>query len=241
MFGIVVYMISQIKKDFKIYSSKEKKEVYKRFFKTGKGEYGEGDIFIGVTTPEMKLVVRKYRRDIPIEETLLFLHSPIHEYRSFALNILRYMYEKGDGFVKKEIVDLYLENVEYINNWDLVDCSAHYIVGDYLLDKERSILYDLVKRDHLWSQRVSILSTFAFIRNNEFEDTLKISKILLSHKHDLMHKAVGWMLREVWKRDSDIVEEFIIKNYNDVPRTTLRYAIERMEEKKRKKFLKGEV
>ncbi|MCD4811714.1 DNA alkylation repair protein [bacterium] len=233
-------MISQIKKEFKKYSSKEKEKVYRRFFKTGEGEYGEGDVFLGITAPEMKLIVKKFRKDISIKETLLFLHDPIHEYRAFALNILRYMYEKGDMVVKKEIVGIYLDNMEYINNWDLVDCSAHYIVGDYLLDKDRSLLYDLAKSNHLWPQRVSIISTFAFIRNNEFKDTLKISKILLSHEHDLMHKAVGWMLREVWKRDSVVVENFLVDNYKDIPRTTLRYAIERMEEGKRKRFLKGE-
>ncbi|HCC68067.1 TPA: DNA alkylation repair protein [Patescibacteria group bacterium] len=232
-------MKEEIKKEFKKYSSKGKATIRSRFFKTGRGEYGEGDIFIGISIPNTKAIVKKYQKDISIRNTLLFLKNPIHEYRSFALGVLRYKYSKADKRGKKKIVDIYLENVEYINNWDLVDCSAPHILGDYLLDKDRFVLYELAKSDHLWSQRISILSTFAFIRVNDFKDTLKISKMLFNHKHDLMHKAVGWMLREVWKRDSDIVEKFIIENYKDIPRTTLRYAIERMEEEKRQRFLKG--
>jgi 3-methyladenine DNA glycosylase AlkD len=233
-------MIQEIKNDFEKLSSKEKAKIYSRFFKTEKDQYGQGDQFIGITTPQNKNLVKKYYKDISINDTLFFLQDPIHEYRSFALGILRYKYEKGDKKVKKEIVDIYLKNVEYINNWDLVDCSASYILGDYLLDNDRDILYTLAKKDHLWSQRISIVSTYAFIRKNDFKDALAISKILLNHKHDLIHKAIGWMLREIWKRDSEIVERFLIDNYCDIPRTTLRYSIERMEESKRKRFLKGD-
>lgn len=230
-------MIEDIKKEFKKYASKERADHSARFFKTGKGEYSEGDLFLGVSNPNIHKVVNQFKKEIGIDETVYFLQHKIHDYRLFALEVLKYKYKRGDRNVKKEIVDIYLDNIKYINNWDLVDLSAPNILGDYLLDRDRKILYELVKEENLWSKRISILSTFAFIKNNDFGDTLSISKILLNHEHDLIHKAVGWMLREVWKRDSKVAEKFIKDNYDDMPRTTLRYAIEKMEEKERQNFL----
>jgi 3-methyladenine DNA glycosylase AlkD len=157
-----------------------------------------------------------------------------------ALDILKYRYEEGDQEQRKEIVDIYLDGIEYVNNWDLVDLSAPYILGDYLLNREKDILYKLAKSNNLWSQRIAIIATLTFIKEGKYEDTLKISQLLLNHNHDLIHKAVGWMLREIWKREPSVTEGFIKKHYENIPRTTLRYAIERMEEAERQKFLKGE-
>jgi 3-methyladenine DNA glycosylase AlkD len=169
---------------------------------------------------------------------LYFVRNEYHEIRLFGLIVWTYKFPKETEDGRKQIYELYLSNTEYINNWDLVDLSAYKIVGEYLLDKERSVLYDLANSNDLWDQRISVISTFAFIRNKEFEDTLNISKILLNHSHDLIHKAVGWMLREVGKRDLKIEEEFLQKYYKDMPRTMLRYAIEKFEEDKRQRYLK---
>jgi 3-methyladenine DNA glycosylase AlkD len=231
-------MIKDIEKALKKVSSKERADHSARFFKTGKGEYSEGDLFLGISNPDIHKLANKYKKNIDIKNTLYFLKHEIHEYRLFALDILKYKYSKGDQ--KEKIVDIYLDNLEHINNWDLVDLSAPNILGDYLLGRDRSILYDFARKDDLWMQRVAVLSTFAFIKNNEYQDALKIAKTLLNHEHDLIHKAVGWMLREIWKRDSNIAEKFLKDNYDDIPRTTLRYAIERMEESKRKRYLNKE-
>jgi 3-methyladenine DNA glycosylase AlkD len=230
-------MIKEIEEEFKKVASKKEADHGARFFKTGKGEYGEGDLFLGVSNPDIHRIANKYKREISMKDTLFFLRNKVHDFRVFALDILKYKYSKGDSQRKKEIVDVYLDNKEYINNWDLVDISAPHILGDYLLDKDRDVLYQFAKTDHLWTQRIAILSTFAFIRNNEYKDALEISEMLLNHQHDLIHKAVGWMLREIWKRDSEVAEKFIKDNYDDIPRTALRYSIERMEGKKRKMFL----
>jgi 3-methyladenine DNA glycosylase AlkD len=234
-------MIEQIKKDLRKVSSKKRADHSARFFKTGKGQYSEGDLFLGVSNPEVYKIANRYKKDISIKDVTYFLQHKIHEYRLFALDILKYMYRKGDQTKKKEIVEIYLNNREYVNNWDLVDLSAPHILGDWLLDRDRDVLYRLVKEQSLWSKRIAIISTLSFIKNNDFKDTLKISKILLNHDHDLIHKAVGWMLREIWKRDKKVVEKFLKTEYENIPRTTLRYAIERMEEKKRQRFLKGKL
>ena len=231
-------MIENIEKELNKYSSKNRADHSARFFKTGKGEYSEGDLFLGISNPDIYKVVNKFKKEITIDESLYFLQHEIHGYRLFALKVLEYKYKKSDERTKKKIVDIYLNNIKCINNWDLVDLSAPNILGDYLLDKDRKILYKLVEEDDLWSKRIAILSTFAFIKNDEFDDALKISKILLAHEHDLIHKAVGWMLREIWKRDSKIAEKFIKDNYDYMDRTTLRYAIEKMDENVRISFLK---
>lgn len=231
---------SAIKQELKLVSSKDKAEVLQRFFKTGEGEYGEGDIFLGVSVPSQREVVKKYFDKISISETIKLLKSKIHEERLIALLLLVKKCEKNKQD-QKTIFEAYLNNVNWINNWDLVDLSAPNIIGNYLLDKDRCILYDLAESSDLWKKRISIVATYSFIRNNDFDDTLKISKILLGDSHDLIHKAVGWMLREVGKRDINTLENFLKKYYRKMSRTTLRYAIERFDENKRLKYLKGEI
>jgi len=178
---------------------------------------------------------------LSLSDVKKLLQSKIHEERTAALKILVHRFESGDEREKKQVYDFYLKNFKHVNNWDLVDVSAYKIVGAYLQEhpKEANILSKYAKSKNLWERRLSIVATFAFIRNDEFGWTMKNAKTLLPDSHDLTHKAVGWMLREVWKRDRKLVEDFLIKNYKQIPRTTLRYAIERMEEKKRKQFLKG--
>ena len=209
---------------------------YQRFFKTGKGEYGEGDVFIGVTVPNQRKVAKKCR-DISLSDAEKLLKSKVHEHRLTALFILIDKFKKGE---KEKVYSLYLNNAKKVNNWDLVDSSAPYIVGKYLLDKDRKVLYSLAKSDNLWERRIAMLSCFAFIRNNDFSDALNIAEILVDDKHDLMHKAVGWMLREIGKLDMSVEEKFLKKYCRTMPRTMLRYAIEKFPEAKRK-FYMGRV
>ena len=211
-----------------------------RFFKTGKGEYGEGDIFLGIRVPLLRRLVKKYG-GISIAEVRKLLHSKFHEERLLAVLMLVQLFKSGDESVQKQVYDLYLENTEYINNWDIVDISASNIVGAHLYEKDKAPLYDLVQSKNLWERRISIISTFYFIRQNEFDDTLKLAKILLNDKEDLIHKAVGWMLREVGKREIEFEEEFLQEHYKIMPRTMLRYAIEKFTETSRKMYLRGEV
>lgn len=242
-FAMIRRMLKNIQKDLQNSADSFQAKNLQRFFKTGAGQYGEGDVFLGLKVPEVRKIVAKYFAEIKLEDLKTLLNSQIHEYRLTALLILVKKYEKTrDLIIKKELVNFYLENLERANNWDLVDLSAPRILGDFLLnkgEKERDILYKLVNSSNLWRQRVAIISTFTFIRNGQFEDTLKISLLLLNHQHDLIHKAVGWMLRELGKKNQVLLENFLIENYQKIPRTTLRYAIERFEEKKRLKFLKA--
>ena len=227
-------MIKKIQEDLKKEADSSKIAVYSNFFKTNKGSYGEGDIFIGVSVPETRKIAKKYiDADLKIVEKLL--ESRIHEERLLAVLIL---VEKFKSNENKEVVKFYIKNNKKINNWDLVDLSADKILGKYYFDKDKSHLYKLAKSNNLWQRRISIISTFYFIKNNQFKDTLKISEILLNDKHDLIHKAVGWMLREVGKRNQKVLDEFLGKNYKNMPRTMLRYAIEKFPEDKRVKFLK---
>lgn len=230
-------MLNQIKEDLQKSGNPEKAEILSRFFKTGKGEYGEGDIFLGITVPDQRKVAKQYI-DLSLENIQKLLSSKIHEHRLTSLLILVEKYQKANEINKKKIVDFYLKNTKNINNWDLVDLTSAKILGDYLFERDKSILYKLAKSDNLWERRISIIATFHFIRNNEFEDTLKISEILLNDYHDLIHKAVGWMLREVGKKNQDVEESFLKKYYKKMPRTMLRYAIERFDEKKRKFYLR---
>ena len=209
-----------------------------RFFKTGKGEYGEGDKFYGLTVPEQRTLSRKYK-DLSLKELQQLINSPWHEHRSLALMILTMQYPKADEKDKKLICDFYLKNAKKINNWDLVDISAPKIPGEYLFDKDKTILYIFAKSDNLWERRISIISTFGFLRRKKYEDTLAIAEILLHDKHDLIHKAVGWMLREIGKRDQIVEENFLLKYYRKMPRTMLRYAIEKFEEKKRRWYIES--
>lgn len=237
---IVSIMLNKLKKDLRKLADPIKAKNYARFFKTGKGEYGEGDKFLGIVVPEQRKIAKKYQN---LSLTILqrLLSSNMHEYRLTALFILVSQYKKArkDKKRKEDIVDFYLKNTRNINNWDLVDSSAHYILGDYLLyKKERSVLYKLAESKNLWEKRIAIISTFAFIRTGQFDDALKISEILLNDKHDLIHKAVGWMLREVGNRKQKIEEEFLRKRCKQMPRTMLRYAVEKFSAKERRKYLR---
>lgn len=225
--------------DLKARINAEKAAFFPRFFRTGPGEYGEGDLFLGVTVPNLRQVAKKHASRMTLNDLEIMLHSPYHEVRLLSLIVMTLQYEKGTDEKKADLVDLYLRNLHRINNWDLVDTSAHKIIGAYYFDKDRGILADLARRDHLWSQRVSVISTLYFIQKGEYEDTLKLAEILLNHPHDLIHKAVGWMLREVGKRDLEKEIAFLDLHYKNMPRTMLRYAIEKFEEPIRQEFLKG--
>ncbi len=233
-------MLNQLKKDLKKLANPEKAKILQRFFKTGKGEYGEGDVFLGVTVPEQRKTAKKYS-ELPLKEIGKLLLSKIHEHRLTALLILVIKYNKADDDGKKKIADFYIKNSRHINNWDLVDLSADRILGDYLLDRDKSPLYKLTKSKNLWERRISVMTTFQFIKNNRFDDTLKISKLLLHDEHDLIHKAVGWMLREIGNRDLAVEEEFLKQHYRSMPRTMLRYAIEKFPEDLRLGYLKATV
>lgn len=214
-------------------SDDEKKVVLPRFFKTGKGQYGEGDKFIGVTVPNIRVVAKEFK-DVDFEVIRELMKSPWHEMRMCALLILVNNSKKN---VSKETFDFYLMQTKYINNWDLVDLSAPQIVGKYLLNKERDVLYRLAERELLWDNRIAIVSTLAFIRNNDLEDTYNLSIKMMRHKHDLMHKAIGWMLREAGKRDPERLYFFVKEWKSQMPRTMLRYAIEKFDVEIRKELM----
>lgn len=207
-----------------------------RFFKTGKGEYGEGDKFLGLTNPQIRTLAKKYR-DLDLADLEKLLGSKIHEHRLISLFILVDQFHRANEQARRQIYDFYLKNATRVNNWDLVDSSAHKIVGWYLEDKDRAILYKLAKSKNLWEKRISIIATFWFIKNGELNDSLKIAEILLKDEHDLIHKAVGWMLRETGKKDVAILRQFLDKHVLDMPRTMLRYAIEKLPKKERKNYL----
>ena len=236
-------MLSSLKQDLKSLANKEKAILLQRFFKTGKGEYGEGDIFLGIIVPEQRKVAKKYI-NLSLNDLQVLLNSKIHEERLISLFILVDKYKKAEKEnnekQKQEIFNFYIKNAKNINNWDLVDLSAPNIVGNYLLkkdDKEKQILYKLAKSDNLWEKRISILATFMFIKNNQFQDSINLAEILLNDKHDLIHKAVGWMLRELGKRNEKLLINFLNKHKKEMPRTMLRYSIEKFSNEKRKFFM----
>ncbi len=233
--------IEQLKSEIEKLKNPEKIPIYQNFFKTGKGEYAEGDIFYGLSILQSRGIAKKYFSTISLPKLQTLLKSKIHEERLIALEILNFKYENSDEKNKEQIVSFYLKNTKNINNWDLVDTSAPYILGDFLLKKNRNVLYKLAQSKSLWEKRISIISTFAFIKQNQFQDTLRISEILLSDKHDLIQKAVGWMLREAGKKEINVLKDFLKTYYKAMPRTTLRYAIEKFPEEERKKYLKGEI
>lgn len=238
--------ILELRKELKKLANLEKAKLLQGFFKTGKGEYGEGDVFLGVMVPQQRELVKKFWKDINLKEVGELLSSKFHEERLIALLVLVKRYEKL-AEERKEIFDFYLKNTKQINNWDLVDLSAPNIVGRYILETGRENpfnngrLISLSHSDSLWERRISILATFYFIKNKRFVESLEIAKILLDDKHDLIHKAVGWMLREIGKKDQKIEEDFLKKYYKKMPRTMLRYAIEKFDEKKRKMYLNGAI
>ena len=229
-------MLSDLVADLQKLENPQKAKILSRFFKTGKGEYGEGDIFLGITVPQTRSIAKKYT-NLNLKDLEKLLSSKIHEHRLIALLILIENYRKDSIEHKNSIFNFYLKNTKFINNWDLVDLSAPKIVGNFLLDKDKSILYNLAKSSNLWEKRMAIISTFAFIRLYKFKHTLKISEVLMKDNHDLIHKAVGWMLREVGKRNKEVEEKFLNQHYMKMPRTMLRYAIEKFDNNKRKKYL----
>lgn len=230
-------MLSQLKKDLQKLANPAQAKNLARFFKTGPGQYGAGDVFLGLTVPQQRAVAKKYT-NLELNGLQQLLSSKIHEHRLVSLLILVQKYQKSTPANQKKIFNFYLKNSKHINNWDLVDLSAPNIVGSYLLDKNKKILYTLAKSNNLWPKRISIIATLSFIKNNQLDHTLKISKLLLSDTHDLIHKAVGWMLRELGKKDQPMLEKFLTQHIRRLPRTTLRYAIERFPEAKRKSYLK---
>jgi len=209
-----------------------------RFFKTGKGEYGEGDIFLGIKVPIQRQIAKKYK-DLKLSDVQKLLSGKYHEHRLTGLLILTYKYPKATPREKEEIIKLYLKNTRNINNWDLVDLSAHKLLGQHLYDQlaDKKILTKFAHSIDLWERRIAVLSTFAFINNKQYKEALQISEILVNDKHDLIHKAVGWMLREIGKKDLTTEEKFLQKHYKTMPRTMLRYAIERFPEEKRKFYM----
>ncbi len=231
---------NEISKRLRQMGDREDADFLQRFFKTGPGQYGEGDVFLGIRVPAVRELAKEYK-ELPHKEVLLLLKSPYHEVRLFALISLVNAFAKGDETIQKKIYDLYLANTEYINNWDLVDLSAPKILGAYLFTKSRKPLYQLAKSKSLWERRIAVLSTFYFIRNNQFDDSLQIAEILLKDKEDLIHKATGWMLREIGKRNTKIAEKFLQKHCRTMPRTMLRYAIERFSPAQRKRFLEAKT
>ena len=228
-----------INNDMKKFINPDRAKISASFFKTGKGQYSEGDVFLGIRNGELRQIAKRYWDRINISKIEKLLCSDTHEKRLVALLILVEKYAHCED-TRKDLFNFYLANTNGINSWDLVDLSAWRIVGNYLLGrKDRQVLYKLARSKNLWERRIAIVSSFAFIREGELIDTLKISKILLKDEHDLIHKAVGWMLREVGKKDADVLRKFLKENYNELPRTTLRYAIERFEDKERKEWLRG--
>lgn len=229
---------NKVKQELKKLSNLKKAKTHSRFFKTGKGEYGEGDKFLGLTVPQQRQIAKEHAA-LPLKEIQKLLKSKIHEHRLTALFILIHQYQKGNDHLKETIYDFYLKNTNNVNNWDLVDTSAPKIIGDYLLNKasKRKILYQLARSSNLWKRRIATISTFAFIKSKEFKDALAIAEILVNDKHDLIHKAAGWMLREIGKINQATEEKFLKKYYKTMPRTMLRYAIEKFNEKKRRLYL----
>jgi 3-methyladenine DNA glycosylase AlkD len=232
------YTAKEVQKRLKKLSNPEHAAISQRFFKTGPGEYGAGDIFIGVRVPVLRKLAGECN-DLPVSQCKILLGSPVHEERLLAILIIIRIFNNGKDAVKKKIYELYLKSTQFINNWDLVDTSAEHIVGAYLMDRSRRPLYHLAESKNLWERRIAIMATFRFIKVHEFSDTLRLSKILLKDQHDLIQKAVGWLLREIGKRDLKVEETFLKANYKKMPRTMLRYAIEKFPETKRQRYLRG--
>lgn len=231
----------KIQDELRKFASEKVAEKSRYFFKTGKGQYGHGDIFIGVKAADLRNLA-KNNTTLSVTETKKLIRSKVHEERALGLLILVYRYKKTkDELEHEKIYKLYISQFKHINNWDLVDCSCAYIVGPYLLNKDRKILYTWAKSDHLWTKRIAMVTNWWFIRNGDLKDVFKLAKVLLHDEHDLIHKAVGWMLREAGKKDQPALETFLKKHYQKMPRTMLRYSIEKFPETKRQKYLKGKI
>lgn len=228
--------LASLQEDLRAVALPEKAAFFPRFFKTGPGEYGEGDRFLGVKVPEQRKIAKRYQR-LPLDQVALLLDSPFHEERLTALFILIHQFQKGSEKEQKRIFDLYLEKRARVNNWDLVDSSAHHILGAWLEGRNRDLLDRWARQGTLWERRMAIIATFHYLRQNEFADSLRIAEILLEDDHDLIHKAVGWTLREIGKRDLEVEKAFLEAHGSRMPRTALRYAIERFPKAERKAYL----
>ena len=232
---------AKVKAALKEFIDAEKAAFYPRFFKTGKGQYGEGDWFIGVTVPNQRKVVRQFR-DLPAKEIEKLLRDRIHEHRLTGLLILVAQFERAkDEELQRRVVEVYMRNLDHVNNWDLVDSTAHKILGAWLAERDRDVLDELAASGHLWRERISVVACLHFIKQHDFDDILRLAEQFLDHTHDLIHKAVGWMLREAGNRNEQILEGFLSKHYSKMPRTMLRYAIERLKPARRKAYLEGRV
>lgn len=216
-------------------SSPENAKGAARFFKSGEGEYGEGDMFIGVKVPDQRAVAKDFWKNLSDHEMVRGLRSPIHEVRLTSVFMLIHLYKstRKDPYRRAEVVNLYCNNLEGINNWDLVDSSCHHILGDWLMDKDRTLLYDYADSGDMWKQRIAMVTTYAFIRKGDFVDTLALAEVLLFHSEDLIHKAVGWMLREMGNRNEDLLRQFLENHAHHMPRTALRYSIEKLDKDER--------
>lgn len=232
-------MLETLRKDIKKLSSKKRASASEKFFKTGEGEYGFGDVFVGLSVPQCRELSIKYKY-LTFEELYKLLRSEVHEERLIALLIMVHNFQ-NEEMLQRRIYEFYLKNTKFVNNWDLVDSSADKIIGGYLMDKPKDVIYKLAKSKNLWERRISIISTFHFIKNDEFEDTLAIAEILLPDENDLIQKAVGWMLREVGKRNEKLEVKFLKKHYKNMGRTSLRYSIEKFPEKSRQAYMLGTV
>ena len=221
-------------------SNPEQAKILMRFFKTGIGEYGEGDEFLGIKVPVSRKIAKQFK-ELSLSEIQELLDSKVHEERLIGLFILVEQYRKADAEKMQAIYEFYLKNAKRVNNWDLVDLSAEKIMGAYLMDKDKRILFKLAKSKNLWERRIAIMSTFYFIKNSFYNTTFAISDMLLKDEHDLIHKAVGWMLREIGNRNLKVEEDYLKKHYKNMPRTMLRYAIEKFPEKRRQAYLKGKI
>lgn len=231
-------LFGELKKEIQKNANRERAEISQRFFKTGPGEYGEGDVFVGIAVPRARYIAKKYSH-VSLGDVETLMRSKIHEERLIALLILveKNKEERNENHIQR----IYLKNMRWVNNWDLVDLSADKIVGRHLYNRKKDLLFSLAKSENVWERRIATIATFYFIKNEKYDDTLKIAKMLMNDTHDLIHKAVGWMLREIGKRSLSVEEKFLKTHYKKMPRTMLRYAIERFPEAKRKRYLKGEI
>jgi len=235
-------MLSNLIKELNSLANREQEKILSKFFKTGIGQYGEGDKFLGIKVPVQRQIAKKYS-NLTLKEVQELLNSKIHEYRMTGLIILTNQYKKSkkEKLKQRQIFEFYMKNADNINNWDLVDVTCPHIVGDFIQREGTEILREFANSNHLWKKRIAIVSTLALIKKKKFGDTLSISNVLLHDEHDLIHKAVGWMLREVGKQNREVLETFLQPKYKTMPRTMLRYAIEKFPEDLRKKYLRGEI
>lgn len=234
-------MTSQdVQSSLRALATPKKAEASARFFKTGPGQYGEGDVFVGVTVPEQRLVAKGFR-DIPLIYIEKLLQSEVHEDRFTALIILVSQFQRVDESGRNAVAQFYLMHRARVNNWDLVDASASYILGPWLENEDRKVIYDLAASNALWDKRIAVLAAGYYIRNDDFTDIFALADLLMADPHDLMHKAIGWMLREVGKKDRQALEDFLKPRYSKMPRTMLRYTIEKFEPEVRRAYLGGLV